>query len=165
MKSLVENNSNKEIKSIGIHESLSSAFSLFLQNKTKNIKYYLNFSKEISIHGNEIRLLQMWFKLIDYIFSSYQYTHESMDVKISVEQNSEKVLVQFHFNHPIATKTKEIEEIKNYSSLLEQNRVEKGKEFNLNILQSLLLEYNAEIALKDLTTEHQISIQLPRNEF
>lgn len=164
IKSLVDNNNSKEMKSIGINESLSSAFSLFLENKTKNIKYALNFSSEITIQGNEIRLLQMWFKLIDYIFSSNHYMTDVINVNVSVEQNVDKLLVRFHFNKPLANKTKDIE-LKKYSSIMEQSRVEKGKEFNLNILQSLFLEYNAEISLNDLNAEHEIIVQLPRVSF
>lgn len=160
LKSIVDQNNPKvdENKLISLYDLLSNVFSLFSQNNSEKFSFSIDFKDNFFLRGNEIRLLQMWFKLIDCIIVNNK-SDNKFHVNVRLPLTNTKNTVVFSINQPLASELKENK--KNLKDLF-RNNIQSDNDINFNILQSLLLENHAKIDILDHGKELEICVKLDK---
>jgi|GEM_PF-3509696 signal transduction histidine kinase len=156
LKSLVNQQQVDELKMVDLKTSLENAISLLGPNHAAKMRFSLVLDQGIQLKGYEIRMVQMWFKLLDYVGRSILNPSHPVPIEIKHSNSSGKSVVVFRVDDPPKDS---ILRLKEGSSYVLNN--EKQREFNLNILQSLLSEHNAQLSIMDHAGSYEIHIRLP----
>jgi signal transduction histidine kinase len=157
LKSFVDSNIEEET-SINLRESLENALYLYFQDNNKYFSKNIIQRNSVFVKGNEIKITQIWFKLIDYVSTHIGHSKENLLIRIFVKEANNKVYVNFRFNQPINSN---IELLTNKTGGVNQSLNKDQKMLNLSILQNLLVENNLSILLIDLSDEFELQFQLP----
>jgi hypothetical protein len=157
LKSFVDSNIEEET-SINLRESLENALYLYFQDNNKDFSKNIIQRNSVFVKGNEIKITQIWFKLIDYVSTQIGHSKENLLIRIFVKEANNKVYVNFRFNQPINSN---IELLTNKTGSVNQSLNKDQKMLNLSILQNLLVENNLSILLIDLSDEFELQFQLP----
>lgn len=157
LKSFVDHHIEEET-SINLRESLENALYLYFQDNNKDFSKNIIQRNSVFVKGNEIKITQIWFKLIDYVSTHIGHSKENLLIRIFVKEANNKVYVNFRFNQPINSN---IELLTNKTGGVNQSLNKDQKMLNLSILQNLLVENNLSILLIDLSDEFELQFQLP----
>jgi signal transduction histidine kinase len=155
LKSFV-NTKSEEIISLDIRTTLENALYLYFQSQSTSLNELIVMRNPIQIKGNEIKLTQIWLKLIDYISICINQNNKNIKLMIFVKEINDKVAINFRFKKPINDAV--------YLLTKQSTSTDRSeKELNLSILKNLILENNLSLILINLTDEFEIQVQVPIN--
>lgn len=155
LKSFVSTKS-EEINTIDLRTSLENALYLYFQTHSTSLNEIIVMRNPIHIKGNEIKLTQIWFKLIDYISVCINQNNKNINLLVFVKEINDKVAINFRFKKPINDAV--------YLLTKQSKATDKSeKELNLSILKNLILENNLSLILINLMDEFEIQVQVPIN--
>jgi signal transduction histidine kinase len=156
LKSFVDANV-EEHSVIDLRESLENALYLYFQDNNRDFTKNIVLRDSVLIQGNEIKITQIWFKLLDFVSSQIGQTKENLQIRIFVKEVNDKVYINFRFNQP---SNPTIKLLTDKTSSTNQNLSKDQNLLNLSILQNLFVENNLTALLIDLHDEFEIQIQL-----
>jgi signal transduction histidine kinase len=159
LKTFVDTNFVEQSK-INIRESLENALYLYFQDNDRDFTRNIVLRESIFVNGNEIKITQIWFKLIDFVSYQIGQTKENLQIRIFAKEVNDKVYLNFRFNEPSNNTIKLLTE---KTSSTNQNLNKDQNLLNLSILQNLFVENNLIALLIDLNDEFEIQIQLSKN--
>jgi signal transduction histidine kinase len=158
LKSFVDANVDEQ-GLINLRESLENALFLYFQDNNRDFNKNIVLRESVFVKGNEIKITQIWFKLIDFVSAQIGQTKKNLLIRIFVKEVNDKVYINFRFNQP---PNSTISLLTAKTSSLIQNLNKNQTSLNLSILQNLFLENNLTVLLIDLNDEFELQIQLPK---
>lgn len=157
LKSFVDANV-EEKSTIDLKVSLENALYLYFQDNNKNFSKNIVLRNSVFFKGNEIKITQLWYKLIDYVSTQIGQTKDNLHIRIFVKETNYRVYINFRFNQPA---NMNIKLLSDKSGNTNQSLNKDQNMLNLSILQNLLIENNLNVLLIDLGDEFELQIQLP----
>lgn len=161
LKAIGQERKSEELKSVTVLSTIEKATKLFEQAHFSFLfKFRLDQGgAEIALRCREIQLIQLWFKLFDHLHNTLGHSTESFcDVHIVAEPK--RAVVCFSIEAPF---NKRIQRIGNMTTSILQEDLDIQDEFELNILQSLFTNLQAEVTVTQSSDLIKICVSLPLN--
>jgi hypothetical protein len=160
LKTLVQSPRMAETNSITVVTSLEKALVLIQQTQPGKMVCRLDQSLNVEWQVEEIRLIQLWFKMLEFICQEIN-SEQTTEMHVSMLEKADDFHLSLSVKSPMSESIRRIRSSGTVSIL--QHKDNEGPEFQLSIVQSLLANLNAEISISEWQDSFELYIRIPKS--
>jgi signal transduction histidine kinase len=160
LKLLVQSPKTGGTDSTTVETTIKKALLLIEQTQPGKLVCRLDQSLNVEWQVEEIRLIQLWFKMLEFICQEIN-SEQTTEMHVSMLEKADDFHLSLSVKSPMSESIRRIRSSGTVSIL--QHKDNEGPEFQLSIVQSLLANLNAEISISEWQDSFELYIRIPKS--